>query len=168
MVILSGMAIVAVLILLAFNSYNSSLPQNHLAETEDYSLFSEPTIVSEKVESTPITSPDGKYITFHSQRGSIRYLWIIFSQGGTARQITFGNEEHSHPQWSPLDPDVILFVLNHKNLCTVSVATGKIEQLTHYIQSDLILDYPSWSPDGRKIYYSISRKTGDIYTLENY
>jgi Tol biopolymer transport system component len=58
--------------------------------------------------------------------------------------------------------------LNHKNICTVSVSTGEIKQLTHNVESDLILDYPSWSPDGKKAYYSISRKTGDIYTLENY
>lgn len=113
-------------------------------------------------------SPDGKYITFQTQRGSVRNLWIVPSQGGTPRQITFGTEEHSHPQWSPVNQDLILFVLNHKNICTVSVSTGEIKQLTHHVESDLILDYPSWSPDGKKAYYSISRKTGDIYTLENY
>jgi Tol biopolymer transport system component len=113
-------------------------------------------------------SPDGKYITFQTMRGSVRNIWIVPSKGGTARQLTFGNEEHSHPQWSPVDQDLILFVLNHKNICTVSISTGEITQLTHNVESDLILDYPSWSPDGKKVYYSISRKTGDIYTLENY
>jgi Tol biopolymer transport system component/predicted Ser/Thr protein kinase len=113
-------------------------------------------------------SPDGKYITFQTMRGSVRNLWIIPLQGGTPRQITFGTEELSHPQWSPVDQDLILFVLNHKNICTVSVSTGEIRQLTHNVESDLILDYPSWSPDGKKAYYSISRKTGDIYSLENY
>ncbi len=113
-------------------------------------------------------SPEGRFLTFQTQKGSIRHLWIIPSGGGTPRQLSFGNEEHSHPQWSPTNPDVILFDLNHKNLCTVSVATGKIEQLTRYKQSDLVLDYPSWSPNGKKIYYSISRKQGDIYTLNNY
>jgi len=113
-------------------------------------------------------SPDGENITFQTMRGSIRHLWIVPSKGGIPRQITYGTEEHSHPQWSPVDKDLILFVLNHKNICTVSASSGKIKQLTYNVESDLIMDYPSWSPDGKKVYYSISRKTGDVYTLENF
>ena len=30
------------------------------------------------------------------------------------------------------------------------------------------LDYPTWSPDGKRIYYTVSRKTGDIYLLEGF
>jgi Tol biopolymer transport system component len=29
------------------------------------------------------------------------------------------------------------------------------------------VDYPSWSFDGRKIYFSMSRRIGDLYLLEN-
>ncbi len=113
-------------------------------------------------------SPDGKYLTFQMQQPTVRTIWIVPARGGTPRQVTSGTAEHSHPQWSPVDSDLILFVLDHKNLCAVRPSSGKIEQLTSYTESDLVLDYPSWSHDGRKIYYSITRKTGDIYTLENY
>jgi|GEM_PF-2182343 len=113
-------------------------------------------------------SPDGSTLTFQTQSGDIRTIWIQPLEGGDARQITFGTEEHSHPQWSPVDPDLILFALNHKNLCTVSVSSGKIVQITDYVAADLVLDYPSWSPEGTRIYYTLSRKTGDLYTLENY
>ncbi len=29
------------------------------------------------------------------------------------------------------------------------------------------VDYPSWSPDGTKIYFSMTRKLGDLFLLEN-
>ena len=30
----------------------------------------------------------------------------------------------------------------------------------------MVLDYPSWSPDGTKVDFSIARKRGDLYLLE--
>jgi hypothetical protein len=29
----------------------------------------------------------------------------------------------------------------------------------------VVLDYPSWSPDASRIYFDVTRKTGDIYVL---
>ena len=113
-------------------------------------------------------SPDGKYLTFQVQDEKTRSVWITPLEGGSPKQITKGEGEHSHPQWSPVDPDLVLFVLDHKNLCTVSISTGEIKQITDNQDADFILDYPSWSFDGEKIYYSVSRKSGDIFTLSNY
>ena len=36
------------------------------------------------------------------------------------------------------------------------------------LDGSYILDYPSWSPDGKKIYLSVTRKSGDIYLLEGF
>jgi len=116
----------------------------------------------------PTWSPDGKQVTFQVEQGIVRTIWTINADGRNPRQMTVGTEEHSHPQWSPVDPDLILFVLNHKNICAVTISTGKVVQLTHYAEADLVLDYPIWSRDGKKAYYGITRKTGDIYTLDGY
>ncbi|HKD12266.1 MAG TPA: hypothetical protein VKE50_09330, partial [Thermoanaerobaculia bacterium] len=115
----------------------------------------------------PNWSPDGKSIAFYAQRGSIREIFVMPSEGGTPRQLT-RDEEDSHPAWSPRNPDEILFVRDHKRLAVVSVSTGKVRFLPGYSEGSYILEYPSWSPDGKRIYFSVSRKSGDIYILEGF
>ncbi|MEE9167429.1 MAG: protein kinase [Candidatus Neomarinimicrobiota bacterium] len=116
----------------------------------------------------PTWSPDGRYITFQAEMKGTRDIWIVPSEGGTPNQITSGESEDSHPRWSPANGDQILFVRDHKNLCLVSVSTGKVKQITNFVEANLILDYPSWSFDGKTIYFSLTRKVGDVYVLENY
>jgi len=116
--------------------------------------------------SHPTWSPDGKFIAFQADQEGMRDIWIIPSDGGEPRKLVAGGSEDSHPRWAPHDQDIILFVRDHKNLCLVSVSTGEVKQITNY--EEVILDYPSWSFDGERIYYPVSRKTGDIYILEDY
>ena len=47
-------------------------------------------------------------------------------------------KEYSHPFWSPTDPD------------------------------RYVIDYPSFSPEGKTVYISVARKPGDIYQLEGF
>ncbi len=116
----------------------------------------------------PAWSPDGNSITFTAQKGSKRDIFVVASNGGTPKRITSGEAEFSHPRWSPRDKDEILCLRDHKNVCLVSVSTGKVKQITDFVEANVILDYPSWSFDGKKIYFSLARKVGDVYILENY
>jgi len=113
-------------------------------------------------------SPDGNYIVFSAQEGENRTIWKTPVDGGTPVQLTFGEVDHSHPVWSPVDPDVILFLENHQNICLLRVSTGEIEKITEFRESSTTIDYPSWSPDGEKIYFSKDVKFGDVFVLENY
>ena len=131
----------------------------------------------------PNWTADGNWIAFNVQKGNTRHIWIVPSSGrrlptgrivddsssGTPRQITFGEAEYSHPQLSRRDKDIILCLKDHKNVCLVSISTGKITQLTNLTESSInLIDYPTWSPDGQKVYISLFRKSGDLYILENY
>jgi eukaryotic-like serine/threonine-protein kinase len=118
--------------------------------------------------SFPTWSPDGKYITYSAEVTGTRTIWMIPSEGGTPVQLTFGEVEHSHPQWSPVDPDIILFLTEHKNICLLQVSTGEIKQLTNIRDAGVTIDYPTWSSDGKKVYFSLDRKVGDIFVMENY
>jgi Tol biopolymer transport system component len=115
----------------------------------------------------PSWSPDGKEIAFQVQDGSYRHIWTVDAAGGTPRQLTKGQTEDSHPQWSPRDPDRILFLRNHKNLCLLHVGTLQVEDLTHYTQANIVADYPSWSPDGKKVYFPLGRKVSNLYLLRD-
>jgi len=117
----------------------------------------------------PDWSPDGERIVFSLNKGNSRHLWMVSSSGGTTKEITSGASEYSHPKWSPMDKDVILCLRDHRDICLVNASTGKVKELRAFTESGVnLIDYPSWSHDGKKIYFSLYRKTGDIYVLENY
>lgn len=117
----------------------------------------------------PAWSPDGTLIaSMMEDQAGRRSVGIMPSTGGRLTQLTSGTSEDSHPAWSPRDPDQILFIRDHKNVCVVSVRTGTVTQLTHYTDANITLDYPSWSFDGKKIYFSMAKKVGNVYILDNY
>lgn len=120
----------------------------------------------------PSWSPDGSQIVYQLERDGTRHLWMVSSAGGQSRQLTTGDSEESHPEWSPVDPDRILFLRDHSRLFTLSVSTGRETPIdlsratgTTFPSGSVVLDYPSWSPDGSRIYFDVTRKTGDIYLL---
>jgi Tol biopolymer transport system component len=120
----------------------------------------------------PSWSPDGRELVYQLERQGARHLWVVSSSGGESRQLTAGDSEESHPEWSPVDPDRILFLRDHSRLFTISVSTGRETPIdlsraagTALPSGSVVLDYPSWSPDGSRIYFDVTRKTGDIYLL---
>ena len=117
--------------------------------------------------SYPTWSPDGKSLSFQATRDDgTRHVWIVDVATRQTRPLTSGASEDSHPFWSPVDPDKILFVRNHENLMTVSVSNGRVDAITNYSEPNLVLDYPSWSRDGANLDFSLARKRGDLYLLQ--
>jgi len=121
----------------------------------------------DRVLSYPTWSPDGRFLAFQATRDDgTRHIWIAEVATGSARAITSGASEDSHPNWSPSDLDAIVFVRNHETLMRVSVATGAVTPLMRASEPNTIIDYPGWSHDGTKLDFSIARKRGDLYLLE--
>ena len=112
-------------------------------------------------------SPDGRRLAFQHEKDGPRQIWVVAAEGGEARAVSKSTHELSHPQWSAKDPDRILVVVDHKNLATLSVSTGEVNPLTRFDDSTRYVDYPSWSPDDTRVYFSMTRKVGDLFLLEN-
>jgi len=82
------------------------------------------------------------------------------------KRLTNGEFEDSHPRWSPVNPDEILFLRDHRRLCVISVSTGRIRELPFQQDGTFFLDYPSWTRDGKRVFFSIHKKSGNIYVIE--
>ncbi len=116
----------------------------------------------------PAVSRDGDLVAYHVDGSTPRQIWVVPTAGGEPRKVSQRDElELSHPRWSPVDPDAILVVVDHENLGVVSLATGEVTLLTSFDASTIVVDYASWSPDGTRVFFSLSRRTGDVFLLED-
>jgi hypothetical protein len=65
-----------------------------------------------------------------------------------------------------VNPDEILFLRDHRRLCVISISTGRVRELPFQMDGTYFLDYASWSGDGKRIYFSIHKKAGNIYVID--
>lgn len=89
-----------------------------------------------------------------------RHIFVVPAIGGTPRQITSGNYDHSGTEWTPdgrsilfsgLRVDVDDYRWRESEIYAVEVATGNIRQLTNRKGPD---GDPAVSPDGKRIAYT--------------
>ena len=88
------------------------------------------------------------------------------ADGGALKRLTDGASEDSHARWSVANPDEILFLRDHRRICVVSVSTGRVHELPLKLDGTYILDYPFLTPDGGRVFFSVHKKTGNVYVIE--
>ncbi len=117
-------------------------------------------------------SPDGTKIAFISNRSGNRELWVAaYPNGSPERMTSFGRDGLSPeaPKWSPDGKSLVFavretlgFIPPHSSarpsdIYTLSLDTGKLWRVTQWASNQ---GRPSWSRDGKWIYFS-SRRSGD-------
>jgi len=120
-----------------------------------------PTVLaaSSRLDTNPDFSPDGRRITFQSDRSGSLEVWVCDKSGSHARQLTsFGHGHSGSPRWSP-DGQWIAFDSNvdgqgKYQIYVVGADGGTPKRLTELAFNSAI---PRWSRDGRWIYFSSER-----------
>ena len=98
----------------------------------------------------PGASPDGEHVVYVSEAGGTRSLVVAKADGSEPRTLCPGE----FPAWSPVD-DRILFVADDAGtdqVWSVDAAGGEPVRLTSGAEAG----FPSWSPDGTEVLYSLS------------
>ncbi len=102
----------------------------------------------------PAPSPDGSQLAF-DWRGDI---WVVPTEGGTARRLTDHVAHDAYPRWSPDGTEIAFSSDRHGNhdIFVVAVAGGIPERLTVHSDGDRLYD---WGPDGRRLYFGSQRES---------
>jgi Tol biopolymer transport system component len=114
-------------------------------------------IISTALEISPRYSPDGRRIAFVSNRSGSDEIWVCDSDGENPIRLTsFHGPLAGSPSWSP-DGKRIVFDCRpegNADIYVVSAEGGQPRRLTTDPAEDIV---PSWSRDGRWIYFTSNR-----------
>ena len=107
---------------------------------------------SRSKDSSPVISPDGKWMVMTSERVGWWKIWLMNLEDKNIKQLTYASNAEYSPSWSP-DGNKIVFVSSRDGNQEIYVMDkdGQNQQnITRSKGSDIM---PSWANDGF-IYYS--------------
>ena len=111
---------------------------------------------SGSAERDPAWSPDGKFVSYFSDRSGEYKLYIESQEGlSPPREIALPTPTHYYtPSWSP-DSKKLLFTDTHLRVWVVDIASGqaKVVGSDPWMVPQRTL-YPSWSPDSKWVAYA--------------
>jgi Tol biopolymer transport system component len=133
--------------------------QNIWSASLDGQRVSEPVnlIASTRRDTQARYSPDGKRIAFESDRSGNEEVWLCNADGSDPVQLTyFGNAWAGAPKWSP-DGQKIAFAANPAGNWDIYIVSSGGGRPTRFTGDRADESWPTWSRDGKWIYYFSNR-----------
>ncbi len=116
------------------------------------------------------SSPDGKWVVYQSIASGIVDVRAAAVESGESHPIVNLPRQQFHPFISP-SGKWLYYTLDHKNLYRVPGPAlgwrkGNPERVTSFPETGLFLEDAQISRDGRQLFYSRRRVTGDIWVMD--
>lgn len=99
----------------------------------------------------PTWSPDGKRLLFYVRTFTGHALYVVDADGTHLHRLS--SVDSYDPAWSPRG-DLIAVTLHGNRIAELNAAGAEVRVLTH---RGFCAEWPTWSPDGKKIAYAVSR-----------
>jgi len=102
-------------------------------------------------------SPDGRKLAVSVKAGSKDAIFVIDVVEGDRDELPIQLDGIFYVTWSPVDKDIIAFVGNNTKQSDIYLYNMRTNQLTA-LTNDIFSDgTPTWSPDGKEIYFNSDR-----------
>jgi Tol biopolymer transport system component len=123
-------------------------------------------------ERTPMWSPDGRRIAFHSDRSGTYEAWTIQPDGSGLTQLSHSKgHQVLQPRWSPDGTRIAWQDGDHFGIVDLSKAGAETDEVLPRISETLVFFPRAWSADGRSLYGSAAGAAGPaagvfVYSLD--
>ena len=108
---------------------------------------------------------DGRGVVFRAEMGTERRIVrVALEDGGTTPlpEVSSG----AHMSWSP-DESILMDVRGHRTLWAYPVDGTAPRRVFEFEDADVRIDYPVWSPDGRRVLFDRAEPHGgDLWLLD--
>jgi Tol biopolymer transport system component len=117
-----------------------------------------------------VVDQSGRWIAFQSDReGGLMTIAVVPVEGGKVQPVLPPEFECFHPFFSP-SGNWLYCQTNHRNIFRVpgpgqNWKSAAPQQVTGFSGVDLYLEDPRISRDGKKLFFTRGRRTGDILIL---
>jgi Tol biopolymer transport system component/DNA-binding winged helix-turn-helix (wHTH) protein len=106
-------------------------------------------------------SPSGRYLAFDSSRSGAGQIWKSNADGGDALQLTsFDTGFPGTPRWSPDEKWIVFDYRNTTQRGQIYLIDSEGRNLRRLSSDDYVDNVPSWSRDGKAVYFA-SNRSGD-------
>ncbi len=136
-------------------SYSSFKADHDLWQWRD-GEFSRNSMSSTFSEGNPQYSPDGSRVAFASMRSGPMELWVANADGSGSVRLTTSRSSGS-PRWSPDGRQLVYDTQNQDGTWDVMISDTAGGQAKTVARTPVDEDVPSFSHDGRWIYFSSNR-----------